>query len=88
MTAVMRRVSLLTIAALSLTACASGPEQQWYKAGGAYTVAEWERDEKACTVNRVVDESCLKERGWIPISADPGKPPPPPATGSKGTGRY
>ena len=83
-----RRVSFIAIAALSLAACMSGPEQQWYKAGGNYTVAEWKRDEAACTKSRVVDEECLKARGWAPLSADPDKPPPPPPTGPKGTGRY
>ncbi len=70
MNAVARRIVLLALTVLSLTACASDPEKQWYKPGGNYTVAEFQRDQADCTKSRVLDEECLKERGWIAISAD------------------
>jgi hypothetical protein len=85
----MRRLILLmSVAALSLGGCASEPEKQWYKAAGNYTVAEWQRDEVACTKNRVLDEDCVKSKGWIPLSADPTKPPPPPVNPKGGGPRY
>jgi hypothetical protein len=55
---------------LSLGACSSDPEKQWYKPSGNYSSAEFDRDSKACTKNRVVDEECLKQRGWAPLSGD------------------
>ncbi|HEV8437919.1 MAG TPA: hypothetical protein VGT40_07480 [Methylomirabilota bacterium] len=88
MNAVTRRTLLLAFALLSLGACASEPDKQWYKAGGNYTVAEFQRDEVACTKNRVLDEACLKGRGWLPLTVDEKKATPPQAApGTKGV-RY
>jgi hypothetical protein len=75
MAAVIRRVLLLW-ATLVLNACDYGPEKEWYKAGG-YTMVEFQRDQKECTKSNVLDEECMKERGWIAISADKSKGPPP-----------
>lgn len=88
MNAVSRQGFLLAIAGLSLTACASGPEREWYKPGGSYTVADWERDEAACRKNRAVDEECLKERGWIPLSIEEKKRAAPQPTGPRGGRSY
>ena len=41
-----------------LGACSLDPEKQWYKPGGNYTAAEFDRDSKACTKSRVLDEEC------------------------------
>jgi hypothetical protein len=56
--------------ALSLGACSLDPEKQWYKPAGNYSTAEFDRDSKACTKNRQLDEECLKQRGWVPLSGD------------------
>jgi len=51
--------------------------------------AEFQRDRAACEKNGKLDEDCLKERGWTPLSADKAPPPPPLPTGPRGsTGRY
>ena len=81
-------ILLVSLAALSVGGCASDPEKQWYKAAGDYTVAEWQRDEALCTKNRVVDEECLRGKGWVSLSADPTKPPPPPPNPKGGGPRY
>jgi uncharacterized lipoprotein YmbA len=84
----MRRgILLVSVAILLLGGCASEPEKQWYKAAGNYTVKEWERDEAACTKDRVLDEECVKAKGWVPLSADLTKAPPP-AKDPKGNPRY
>jgi hypothetical protein len=70
MASVVRRSSLMAIGVLLLGGCGSGPDKQWYKPGGTYTVAEFEHDRKACTVGRQLDEACLKARGWLAVSAD------------------
>lgn len=62
--------AVMAVAAIATGGCGSTPDKQWYKAGGDYTVAEFERDRKACTRNRDLDEACLKERGWIAVSPD------------------
>ena len=79
----MRRTIVLTFGLALVTflgACSLDPEKQWYKPGGNYTAAEFDRDSKACTKSRVLDEECLKARGWVPLSGDivkkqPEKPP-------------
>ena len=86
MRVMVRRIFLLLIAVLSLVAC-GGREKQWYKPNQNYTVAEFQRDEAACTKDGVLDEECLKQRGWIAISADRDKPPPVPAQSPKGGSR-
>jgi hypothetical protein len=88
MNAVTRRSLLLALALLPLYACSLEPEKQWYKANTNYTVADFQRDQGACTKNRVLDEECLRARGWVPLSGDETKPiPRPQAPGTKGV-RY
>lgn len=63
----------LALLAPAVAACTSEPGKQWYKPGGDYTVAEFQRDEKACTRSRTVDDDCMRARGWVPLSGDIGK---------------
>ena len=56
----IRRLFLLAIATLSFSACSLETGKQWYKPGDNYTVAEFQRDETACTKNRVLDEWCAR----------------------------
>ena len=65
---------MIALAAMGLAGCGSKPDKQWYKPGGSYTMAEFDRDRKACTKGGDVDESCLKERGWFSISPDRDAP--------------
>lgn len=81
MIAVRRSVPPLLIIVSLLVACSSlEPEKQWYKPGQSYTVSEFERDRAACTKDRVLDEGCLKARGWASLSGDEYKPPTRPIT--------
>ena len=72
----MRRLNvLLPLAALVLTACYSGePDKQWYKPNVDYTAAEFDGDRAACTdtKTKVLDEECMKQRGWATLGADIG----------------
>ena len=83
---VKRPFLLLVIALAPLAGCGTNIDRQWYKPNAAtYTVADFQRDETACTKNRVLDEQCLRDRGWVPLSADKEKPPPPPESIKGGT---
>jgi len=79
----MRRLSvLLLLAALILAACGSSEsDKQWYKPNADYTAADFDRDRVACTdKKKVLDEECMKQRGWVALGGDIGpsvKPPDP-----------
>ena len=71
MSAMSARVFALLAIALSLSACVPDQEKQWYKPGGNYTTAEFERDQASCTKDKKLDEDCLRALGWVSLSADP-----------------
>lgn len=48
-------------------------EPVWYKPGGEYTTAEFNRDRDQCTKAKKLDHECMKARGWVPVSPD--RPP-------------
>lgn len=91
----MRRLIILPpVAALALAACAmfSGePEKQWYKPNADYTAAEFERDRVGCTdKKKLLDEDCMKQRGWATLGGDIGAPvkPPDPTKSPATKGKY
>jgi PBP1b-binding outer membrane lipoprotein LpoB len=93
MTRMKRMIALLPIALLFLAACNSTAEKQWYKPNENYTAADFARDSAACTdkKTKVLDESCLKDRGWVALGGDIGPPTQAPdPTKDKGThkGKY
>ncbi len=61
---------LLVVAPLLLVGCSSERDRQWYKPGVNYTVAEFTRDRDECTKSRELDEQCMKQRGWVPLTSD------------------
>lgn len=68
-------VNRLMASALALGILLAGcqslePERQWYKPSGDYSASEFERDSKACTKGRVLNEECLQQRGWVSLSGD------------------
>jgi hypothetical protein len=73
-------VFFMLVASLTLIGCSSERDRQWYKPAANYTTAEFTRDRDACTKGRVLDEQCMKEKGWVPLTSDrgPSKPPPNP----------
>jgi hypothetical protein len=60
-------------------ACAQS-EREWMKAGQPYTVEEFRRDVRECTRGRVLDEDCMKKRGWVSVNPRPEKLPEPDRT--------
>jgi uncharacterized protein YceK len=78
----MRRLvlTLVTVPPLLLAGCASEPERQWMKVGQPYTTAEFRRDVAECTRGGRLDEACLRERGWVPVTPPADRPPSPRST--------
>jgi hypothetical protein len=65
---------LLPLIVLVLFGCGNATDKQWYKPNVDYTAAEFERDRVACSPkkNNILDEACMKARGWLPLSGDIG----------------
>jgi hypothetical protein len=91
----MRRlILLLPVAALALAACSSSgdSDKQWYKPNVDYTAADFERDRVACTdkKKKVLDEDCMKQRGWAALGGDisPSFKPPDPTKTPSAKGKY
>jgi len=89
-----RLIALIPLAALLLAACNNlATDKQWYKPNVNYTAADFERDSAACTDKKVkvLDEACMKERGWAALGGDiapPTKAPDPPAAKGMTKGKY
>jgi uncharacterized protein YcfL len=70
-TRVIRQCCLLAVvASFLLVGCSSERDWQWYKPNTNYTVAEFQRDRDQCTKDRALDDQCMKQRGWVPLTSD------------------
>ena len=72
---------LLVIVSGVLVGCSSERDRQWYKPAANYTTEEFKRDRDACTSKKdsVLDEACMKQKGWVPLTSDrPTEGPKPP----------
>ena len=86
MSAVFGRCCLLfVVASLLLVGCSTERDRQWYKPNVNYTVAEFTRDRDQCTKDNKLDEQCMKQHGWVPLTSDrpasETKPAQPPVRG-------
>ena len=83
MTAVIRPWCLLLVVASGLlVGCGSDRDRQWYKPNANYTVDEFKRDRDSCTKDKELDEACMKQKGWVPLTSD--RPTAPKAEPSRG----
>jgi hypothetical protein len=76
----MRRRVVAIVVVSAILGCSSEPQRQWMKPGQPYTTADFSRDVAACSRAGVLDEACLKGRGWEPVTAGPTpdiRPPEP-----------
>jgi hypothetical protein len=61
------------VAILIISACGSATDKQWYKPNADYTAADFEHDRVECTPRKQsLDETCLRDKGWLPLSGDVG----------------
>ena len=69
----------LTVGVLALAGCGSSDDtREWMKVNQSYTVQEFRRDHAECSKSGKLDEVCMRERGWVDVSArkPPDKGPP------------
>jgi hypothetical protein len=64
----MRRTLTLSALWIAVVVSGCGSDREWMKVDGQYTTAEFRRDLAACTVKGVLDEECMKARGWVAVA--------------------
>jgi hypothetical protein len=50
-----------------LAGCGGYTETQWMKVNQSYTTEEFRRDHKACSKGIVLDEACMRDKGWVDV---------------------
>jgi hypothetical protein len=60
---------LIGLGALALAGCATSDDREWMKIDRErYSKEELRRDYKDCSKKGDVDEPCMRQRGWVPMS--------------------
>lgn len=63
------RVALLVVlSCLGFVACSARDEREWMKVDRRYTKQEFQQDYKDCSRKGDVDDSCMRQRGWVPVN--------------------
>jgi hypothetical protein len=65
------RTLLFFVVVTGLAACASS-EKQWMKVNESYTTSDFRRDHAACSKGGVLDDACLRAKGWIDVKPSSG----------------
>lgn len=81
-------IALAAFVCLGLAACVVD-NKEWMKVDQRYTKAEFQKDYRECIKDRAVDETCMRERGWVHVS--PSKetgPAPEPTMMQQRRGKY
>ena len=65
------RACLLALALGAVSACASSPsdKREWMKVNEKYTGDEFRRDVATCSKSGVLDDACMRARGWVDVSS-------------------
>ncbi len=73
------RATLLLIAIAALcVGCSAEPERDWMRVdNSSYTAADFRRDLAGCTQRGKLDESCMRDRGWVTVRPQYEPPAPP-----------
>ena len=67
----MKRWAVFAVLLALGTAGCSETERKWMKLSGSYSTDDLRRDLTACTTNKVLNDKCMEDRGWV--SMNPGK---------------
>jgi hypothetical protein len=78
----------IVLLVLVLAGCGTTDDREWMKVNERYTKEEFQRDYRECSRKKdTVDEPCMRQRGWLPVSPSRSDAPPPPGP-SPQRGRY
>ena len=67
----MNRWSVIALLLTVAVAGCSAPDRKWMKLSGDYTTQDLRRDLASCTRDRVLNDRCMEDRGWVVMN--PGK---------------
>jgi hypothetical protein len=62
-----RRLLFACMVAGLLAGCGGYSDKQWMKVNETYTTEEFRRDHKACSKGVVLDEACMRAKGWVDL---------------------
>ena len=77
---------LFALGILGLAGCFT-ETREWMKMDQKYKKQEFQRDYRECERGRSVDEACMRQRGWVPVSPSKAEAPRDMDPLSKGRGR-
>jgi hypothetical protein len=70
----MWRPRLIAVLAVVVAGCASEPTRDWMKVSDKYTVEDFRRDYAACSRGGKLEDSCMRDRGWVDVARPADKP--------------
>lgn len=74
----MRPPLLLVALAALAVGCSAQPERDWMRVDNSnYTAADFRRDFAGCTQKGKLDDTCMRDRGWVTVRPQYEPPPPP-----------
>jgi len=62
---------IVVLVTAAVTAGCGEVDRKWMKLSGNYTTEDLRRDISACTRDRVLNDRCMEDRGWVVMN--PGK---------------
>jgi hypothetical protein len=60
--------AVLALLAVLAAGCSGSDDIQWMKVNEKYTTEEFRRDWTACAKGSKVDETCMRDRGWVSVN--------------------
>ena len=79
---------LLGLSVVALVGCGSLDNREWMKTEGRYTKEEFQRDHRECSRKGDLDEPCMRQRGWVPVTPTKEEAPKGVDPLKGGRGRY
>lgn len=64
----LRNVALSVLGLAVVSAGCGSDQREWMKVDQKYTTEEFRRDFAQCTVKGLLDEECMKARGWVAVT--------------------
>jgi hypothetical protein len=74
----------IVLAALGLAGCGSTDAREWMKVDQRYTKEDFKRDYRECSRSGDLNDTCMRQRGWVAVNPSKSETPPPEPTTPRG----